>query len=73
MTRYRLILLVLLGLLLLGIAHEQSLAQELDADCATLCVRGCASEGGCRLFRQVGCNCRYACESGAQGGTVCGG
>ena len=73
MTGYRLVLLILLGLLLLGIAHEQSMASELDADCATICKLGCASEGGCRLYRQVGCSCRFTCQSGTQGSTVCGG
>ena len=73
MTRLRLLLLVLCGLLLLGIAHEQALANELDADCGAVCARGCAGEGGCRLFRQVGCSCRFTCQSGAQGGTICGG
>lgn len=72
MKRYRLVLLIICGLLLVGIVHEQALADELDADCASLCELGCASEGGCRLFRQVGCRCRFSCQSGAQGGTICG-
>ncbi len=73
MTRYRLVLLVLLALLAAGIVHEQAVANDLDVDCGSLCARTCVGEGGCRLFRQIGCNCRFTCQSGAQGGTICGG
>jgi hypothetical protein len=67
-----LILLLLLSLLVVGIVHEQGVAAELDGDCASLCALGCAAEGGCRLFRQVGCNCRFVCQSGTIGATSCG-
>ena len=73
MTRFRWFMLLLCILLLMGIAHEQAVANALDADCGAVCKRGCASEGGCRLFRQIGCSCRFVCNSGAQGTTVCGG
>lgn len=73
MTKRRLILLVLCGLLAIGIIYEKGLAEELDADCPSLCQLSCLNEGGCLLYRQVGCNCSYMCRSGARGGTVCGG
>jgi hypothetical protein len=73
MTRRRVILLLLCGLIAVGIAYEHALAGELDASCASLCDLGCAGEDGCLLFRQIGCNCSFICRSGVQGGTVCGG
>ena len=73
MTKRRVILLLLCGLIAVGIAYEQALANELDFNCASLCELGCAGEDGCYLFRQIGCNCSFVCRSGARGGTVCGG
>jgi len=73
MTRRRVILVVLCALIVTGIAYERGVANELDSDCGALCRVGCASEGGCLLYRQVGCACSFVCRSGAEGGTVCGG
>lgn len=73
MTRRRIILLLLCCLLAAGIVYERGIADELDADCPSLCQIGCAGENGCLLYRQVGCNCSYVCRNGTQGGTVCGG
>lgn len=73
MSRRRLVLLLLCIVLALAIVHERSVADELDVPCPDICALGCAGEGGCLLFRQVGCRCSYVCESGVRGGTVCGG
>jgi hypothetical protein len=67
------ILLLICALIAAGIVYERGLANDLDADCPSLCQLGCAREGGCLLYRQVGCNCAYICRSGAQGGAACGG
>ena len=73
MTRRRIILLALCVALAAGIAYERGVAEELDSDCGSLCKLGCAGEGGCLAYRQVGCACQFVCKSGAKGGTVCGG
>lgn len=73
MTRRRIILLVLCAAIAAGIVVEHGIAAELDDSCPSLCSLGCAGEGGCLLYRHVGCSCSYVCRSGAQGGTVCGG
>ena len=73
MTTRRLALLVLAGLLLLlGTASEQAAANDVEVDCALVAKTACANEGGCRLYQQLGCNCRFVCESGAEGYQTCG-
>lgn len=71
MTRRRLILLLLCAALVLAVAHEKGVADELDHPCPSLCSANCAGEGGCLLYREVGCKCDYLCRSGVRGGTIC--
>ncbi len=72
MTTRRLVLLVLAGLLMLSTASEQAAASDVTIDCAAIAKAACANEGGCRLYQQIGCNCRFVCESGAEGYQICG-
>ena len=73
MTRRRLIMVLVLGLLIFGIVQEQAKAHDLDANCGTNCANACVNEGGCRLFRQIGCTCDFVCGSGMLGRITCGG
>ena len=61
MTRRRLIMLLVLALLIFGIVQEQAVAHDLDVNCGAVCAIACANEGGCRLFRQIGCTCDFVC------------
>ena len=72
MTTRRLVLLLVAGLLLLSTASEQAAAAAAEVDCAVVARTACANEGGCRLYQQVGCNCKFVCESGAEGYQTCG-
>ncbi len=72
MTRHRLIMLLVLALLIYGIVQEQAIANDLDVDCGSICVTACVNEGGCRLFRQIGCTCDFVCGSGMLGRLTCG-
>ena len=73
MNRRRLIMLIVLALLVVGIAQEQAKANELDMKCGAICANACANDGGCRLFRVVGCTCDFVCGSGLLGRITCGG
>jgi hypothetical protein len=73
MTKRRVILLLVCALVAAGIVYERGIADDLDDGCPSLCSLSCAGEGGCLLYRHVGCNCSWVCRSGTQGGTVCGG
>ncbi len=72
MTRRRLIMLLVLALLIFGIVQEQAIANDLDAKCGSICATACVNEGGCRLFRQIGCTCDFVCGSGTLGRLTCG-
>lgn len=72
MTRRRVLLVLVLGLLIFGIVQEQAAANDLDAKCGWICANACVDEGGCRLFRQLGCTCDFVCGSGMLGRLTCG-
>ena len=71
MTRRRFILVLVLGLLIFGIVQEQATANDLDAKCGSICASACVKEGGCRLFRQIGCTCDFVCGNGTLGRLTC--
>ena len=68
----RIVLAVLLVVMAFAIAYEQAVADALDAGCGTICMNQCAFDDGCRYFETVGCNCKYQCNNGTKGISVCG-
>ena len=69
----RLVLMVLLIAMAFAIGYEQALANALDAGCGTICKNACAFDEGCRYFETVGCSCKFLCNSGKKGISICGG
>ena len=72
MTSRRLLLLVVAGLFMLGTASQQAAAIDAELDCAAIAKAACANQGGCRLYQQTGCSCKFICENGSEGYQTCG-
>ena len=68
----RMVLLVLLVAMAFAIGYEQAMARELDSGCGTICKNACAFDDGCRYFETVGCACKFLCNSGMKGISICG-
>jgi len=67
----RLVLVVLLIAMAFAISYEQAMANALDSGCGTICKNACAFDDGCRYFETVGCACKFLCNSGKKGISIC--